>query len=76
VIVAPRSQLAELAKREEASGFTADAECEIRSSNKHIETMDLDRLVSLWQQHYDRITESGKTPLPLVKVNFLAWAEE
>ena len=58
------------------TGFTADAEREIRSSTKHIETMDLDRLVSLWQQHYDRLSETGKTLLPLVKVYFLAPAEE
>jgi hypothetical protein len=38
--------------------------------------MDLDRLVSLWQQHYDRISEAGKALLPLVKVHFLAPAEE
>jgi len=38
--------------------------------------MDLDRLVSLWQEHYERISEAGKTLLPLVKVHFLAPAEE
>jgi len=58
------------------TGFTADAEREIRSSTKHIETMDLDRLVSLWQQHYEKLSETGKTLLPLVKVYFLAPAEE
>jgi restriction system protein len=58
------------------SGLTADAEREIRSSTKHIETMDLDRLVNLWQQHYDKISEPGKGLLPLVKVHFLAPAEE
>ena len=58
------------------TGFTADAEREIRSSTKHIETMDLDRLVSLWQQHYEKLSETGKALLPLVKVYFLAPAEE
>ncbi len=38
--------------------------------------MDLDRLVNLWQQHDERISETGKTLLPLVKVHFLAPAEE
>ena len=52
------------------TGFTADAEREIRSSTKHIETMDLDRLVSLWQQHYEKLSETGKALLPLVKVYF------
>ncbi len=58
------------------TGFTADAEREIRSSTKHIETMDLDRLVSLWQQHYEKLSETGKALLPLVKLYFLAPADE
>ena len=59
-----------------SGGFTKDALRELRSSTKHIEAMDLDRLVSLWQQHYEHISESGKTLLPLVKVYFLAPTEE
>jgi restriction system protein len=59
-----------------SGGITSDAEREIRSSTKHIETMDLARLVSLWQEHYERISEAGKSLLPLVKVFFLAPAEE
>jgi len=58
------------------SGFTSDAEREIRSSTKHIETMDLNRLVSLWQEHYEKIGEAGKALIPLVKVYFLAPADE
>ncbi len=67
---------AEQSLREFLEFFTADAEREIRSSTKHIATIDLARLVSLWQQHYDRLRETGKTLLPLVKVYFLAPAEE
>ena len=59
-----------------SSGFTRDAEREIRASNKHVETMDLARLVNLWQQHYERISEAGKALLPLVKVHFLKPVEE
>jgi len=59
-----------------SNGFTPDAMREIRASQKHIETMDLDRLVSLWQQHYDEVPESGKQLLPLVKLYFLAPTEE
>jgi restriction system protein len=59
-----------------SGGFTKDVEIEIRHSNKHIETMDFDRLVSLWQQHYDHISEAGRDLLPLVKVFFLKPAEE
>ena len=34
-----------------SGGFTSEAVRELRSSGKHIETMDLNRLVSLWQQN-------------------------
>lgn len=59
-----------------SGGFTSEAAREIRSSTRHIETMDLARLINLWQEHYDRISESGKGLLPLTKVYFLAPKEE
>lgn len=59
-----------------SGGFTAEVQREIRASTKHIEAIDLDRLVTLWQQHYERVRESGKALLPLVKLYFLAPAEE
>jgi restriction system protein len=59
-----------------SGGFTTDAEREIRSSAKHIETIDMERLVELWQQHYDQLRELGRALLPLVKVHFLAPTEE
>lgn len=59
-----------------SGGFTTDADRELRSSSRHIETMNLDRLITLWQQHYDRLTESGKALLPLVPVFFLAPSEK
>ncbi len=59
-----------------SGGFTVDAEHEIRSSNKHIETMDLNRLIRLWQENYERVREPGKKLLPLVKLYFLAPTEE
>ena len=59
-----------------SGGFTAEAEREIRSSTKHVETMDLDRLITLWEKHYDSIPEAGRTLLPLVKLSFLAPEEE
>lgn len=34
-----------------SGGFTSEVEREIRASSKHIETMDLDRLILLWQQY-------------------------
>jgi restriction system protein len=59
-----------------SGGFSSEVEREIRSSMKHIETMDLDRLISLWEQHYDGIRQGGKALLPLVRLSFLAPAEE
>ncbi len=59
-----------------SGGFTSEVEREIRDSSKHIEAMDMDRLIGLWQQHYDNIRESGRLLLPLVKLFFLAPAEE
>jgi len=59
-----------------SGGFTSEAEREIRSSTKHIETMDLERIITLWQEPYDKLSQSGKALLPLVKVFFLAPAEE
>jgi len=59
-----------------SGGFSSEAEREIRSSSKHIEAMDLERIITLWQEHYDKLSQSGKTLLPLVKVFFLAPAEE
>jgi restriction system protein len=59
-----------------SSGFTSTARTEVRLCPKHIEMIDFERLIDLWEQHYDKIRESGKTLLPLVRLSFLAPAEE
>jgi restriction system protein len=59
-----------------SEGCTPDALREARASNKHVETMDLNRLITLWQENYDKLRESGRKRLPLVKVFFLAPTEE
>lgn len=59
-----------------SGGFSSEVEREMRASTKHIETMDLDRLINLWQEHYDHLSERGKSMLPLIKVYFLAPTEE
>jgi restriction system protein len=59
-----------------SGGFTSEVERELRSSPKHIETMNLGRLISLWQQYYDSVSETGKLLLPLVKLYMLAPPEE
>ena len=59
-----------------SGGFSSDAIREIRSSHRHIEAMDLDRLIKLWQENYETVREPGKKLLPLVKLYFLAPTEE
>ncbi|HPD30177.1 MAG TPA: restriction endonuclease [Phycisphaerae bacterium] len=59
-----------------SGGFTSESLREIQISSKHIESMDLDRLITLWQEHYDRIRERGKLILHLVNVFLLAPVEE
>ncbi|MCG3128370.1 MAG: hypothetical protein CHACPFDD_03258 [Phycisphaerae bacterium] len=55
-----------------SAGFTKEAEQEIRSSHRHIEAIDLDRLIDLWTKHYEKVRPKGKELLPLVTVHFLA----
>lgn len=59
-----------------SGGFTSDAEREARASHKHVELMDLARLISLWKEHYASLREKGRNLLPLVQVHFLAPDEE
>ena len=59
-----------------SGGFTAEAEREIRSSSRHIETIDLTRLISHWQEHYENVRQEGKALLPLKKLYFLAPEQE
>lgn len=55
-----------------SGGFTSDLEREARSVQRHIELMDLERLIKLWIEHYSKMRETGKALLPLVSVYFLA----
>jgi len=55
-----------------SGGFTKDALQHAESSAKHIETMDLQRFVSLWQEQYAKVGERGRALLPLRAVHFLA----
>ena len=59
-----------------SGGFTSEAEREARASHKHIELMDLARLISLWKEHYASLRETGRAMLRLVPVHFLAPDEE
>ena len=57
-------------------GFTSDAAREARASGKHVDLIDLERFVTLWQQHYNRIEEEGRAMLQLASIYFLAPTDE
>src|ERR1019366_5638666 len=47
------------------AGFTPDARNEARRSHVHVELIDLDRFIGLWQDFYDKLKEEDKSLLPL-----------
>ncbi len=53
-------------------GFTPDAKAVARSSHVHVELIDLERFISLWQEFYDKLTDADKSMLPLLPIYFLA----
>jgi restriction system protein len=56
-------------------GFTADARNEARRSHVHVELIDLNRFISLWQDFYDKLKEEDKSLLPFRPIYFLAQTE-
>ena len=55
-----------------AGGFTSEAEREARSQEKRrITLLDLDRLVSLWVENFERLDDADRQLLPLKLVYFL-----
>ncbi|WP_205823049.1 restriction endonuclease [Burkholderia sp. Ac-20349] len=55
-----------------SGGFTPDAKATARSSHAHVELIDLDRLIALWQQFYPQLAEDDKVMLPLTPIYFYA----
>ena len=53
------------------SGFTAGCRDYARNNSRHLELIDLNRFVELWQQHYDKLSEEDKSLLPLQAIYFL-----
>jgi len=53
-------------------GFTPDAKTTARSSHVHIELVNMNRLISLWQDFYPKMTDEDKSMLPLTTVYFLS----
>lgn len=55
-----------------SGGFTKDALNEMRSVNNHMEKMDLDDFVGLWETYYEKLAEEDKSLLPIRRISFLA----
>jgi restriction system protein len=54
------------------SGFSPDARTAARGSHVHVELIDLNRFIDLWQEFYDQLKEEDKVLLPLMPIYFLA----
>jgi restriction system protein len=55
-----------------SGGFTPDAKVTARSSSEHLELIDLDRFIALWQEFYPKLNDQDKSLLPLVPIYFYA----
>jgi restriction system protein len=53
-----------------SGGFTPDAKTTARGSHVHVELIDLDRFISLWQEFYGKLTDEDKSLLPLMPIYF------
>lgn len=55
-----------------SGSFTLDAKNTARSSHVHVELIDLDRLITLWQEFYLKLFDEDKAHLPLMPIYFYA----
>jgi restriction system protein len=53
-----------------SGGFTNDSKTTARSSHVHVELVDLDRFISLWQEFFSKLNDEDKSLLPLVPIYF------
>jgi restriction system protein len=51
-----------------SGGFTPDARSTARASHVHVELLDLDRFIEMWQEFYPKLIDEDKTRLPLVRI--------
>ncbi len=54
-----------------SGSFSKPARKEARESREHIELIDFERLVDLWQQYYTKLPDEQKNLLPLHPIYFL-----
>jgi restriction system protein len=53
-----------------SGGFTSDTKITARSSHIHVELIDLDRLITLWQEFYAKLDDGDKNRLRLKPIYF------
>ncbi|SFM64324.1 restriction endonuclease [Nitrosomonas communis] len=53
-----------------SGGFTADAKTTARTSHVHVELIDLNRFITLWQEFYHKLGDEDKARLPLIPIFF------
>jgi restriction system protein len=53
-----------------AGGFTPDARQAVSGTQVHVELIDLERFISLWQEYYPKLTDEDKKLLPLQPIFF------
>jgi restriction system protein len=51
--------------------FTSDSERYSRESHVHVELIDFEKFMTLWQEHYTRMADEDKNKLPLHPIWFL-----
>ena len=49
-----------------SGGFTPDAKATARSSHIHVELIDIERFITLWQEFYPKLVDEDKALLPLL----------
>ncbi len=67
-----REVVAEVDMFVSTGGFTPDAKTTTRSSHVHIELVDLDRFITLWQEFYPKLSDEDKNLLSLVPIYFFS----
>ena len=55
-----------------SGGFASDAKTTARSSHVHVEMIDSDRFIALWQEFYVKLVDEDKSLLPLKPIFFYA----
>jgi restriction system protein len=55
-----------------SGGFSPDAKAAARSSHVHVELIDIDRFVALWQEFYPKMADDDKAYLSLIPIYFYA----